>query len=165
MHPGAMYWWKRARHGSCGEEANCGPAGASPWGGPGGFEGRWAHGGGDDGIGGGSFGVRRPLRFLAYKLDLEEPQITELARILNELKTERAQAAVDDRRAVSGLADAVAGESFDPTKAKAAAGARVGSAEKLRDAVVAALGKIHALLTPEQRKKLAYLIQTGTLSI
>jgi Spy/CpxP family protein refolding chaperone len=109
--------------------------------------------------------VRRPLRFLAYKLDLEEPQVTELARILNELKTERAQASVDDRRAVAGLADAVASESFDPSKAKAAAGARVGSAERLRDAVVAALGKIHALLTPEQRKKLAYLIQTGTLSI
>jgi Spy/CpxP family protein refolding chaperone len=166
MYPGAMYWWKRARHGGCGGEADCGPAGAGPWGGPG-AEGHWAHGGGDwgDGAGGGGFGVRRPLRFLAYKLDLEEPQITELARILNELKTERAQAAVDDRRAVAGLADAVAGESFDPAKAKTAAGARVGSAEKLRDAVVAALGKIHTLLTPEQRKKLAYLIQTGTLSI
>lgn len=164
MYPGAMFWWKRARHGGCGGEADCGPAGASAWAsGPGG--GRWAHGGGDWGDGGGAFGVRRPLRFLAYKLDLEEPQVTELARILNELKTERAQSAVDDRRAVAGLADAVAGESFDPAKAKTAAGARVGSAERLRDAVVAALGKIHALLTPEQRKKLAYLIQTGTLSI
>lgn len=162
MHPGYMGWWKRARGCGPGAEAQCGP-GEGWHGGR-----RWAHGGGDwhEGFGGGGgFGVRRPLRFLAYKLDLEEPQIEDLARILNELKTERAQAAVDDRRAVGGLADAVAGESFDAAKAKSVAEARVQSASKLRDAVVAALGKIHALLTPEQRKKLAYLIQTGTLAI
>ena len=54
------------------------------------------HGSEEEGFGG--FGVRRPLRFLAHKLELDEKQITELARILDELKTERAQAAVDDRR-------------------------------------------------------------------
>ena len=37
--------------------------------------------------GGGSFGVRRPLRFLAYKLGLSEEQVVALARILDELKT------------------------------------------------------------------------------
>ncbi len=159
MYPGYMGWLKRAR--GCGPGAEeCAPAHEGWHGGP-----RWAHGGDEGFGGGGGFGVRRPLRFLAYKLELEEPQIEELARILNELKTERAQAAVDDRRAVGGLADSVAGESFDAAKAKAVAEARVQSAAKLRDAVVAALGKIHALLTPEQRKKLAYLLQTGTLSI
>ncbi|MHB8418231.1 MAG: Spy/CpxP family protein refolding chaperone [Myxococcales bacterium] len=165
MYPGSMWWWKRARAGcGPGAEAECGSS-AEDF-----FRHRWAHGGhgGPDfgeGFGGGGFGVRRPLRFLAFKLELEEPQVTELARILNELKTERAQASVDDRRAVGGLADAVTGDSYDAVKAKAAAEARVQSAGKLRDAVVAALGKIHAVLTPEQRKKLAYLIQTGTLSI
>src|SRR5262249_54332211 len=39
-------------------------------------------------LGAGGFGVKRPLRFLAYKLDLTEHQITELAAILDELKTE-----------------------------------------------------------------------------
>ena len=34
--------------------------------------------------------MRRPLRFLAHKLDLDEKQVTELARILDELKIERA---------------------------------------------------------------------------
>jgi len=38
------------------------------------------------------------------------------------------------------------------------------SAERLRGAVVAALGRLHALLKPEQRERLAYLIRTGTLS-
>src|SRR4029453_13359101 len=55
------------------------------------------------------FGVRRPLRFLAYKLGLEETQVSELAKILDEIKTERAQAAVDHRRALSAFAEAVSG--------------------------------------------------------
>src|SRR5262249_48733158 len=116
-------------------------------------------------LGAGAFGVRRPLRFLAYKLDLDEHQVSELARILNELKTERAQAEVDGRRSIAALADAVVGESFDAGKAAAAGGMRVAAAEHLRDAVLKALERIHALLDPDQRERLAYLIRTGTLQI
>src|SRR5689334_18505034 len=85
----------------------------------------------DWGEGGGHFGVRRPLRFLAYKLDLDEKQVAQLATILSELKTERAQSAVDDRRTVAGFADAIAGETFDQGKADAAAQLRLDSARKL----------------------------------
>ena len=120
---------------------------------------------GDGGDGGGGFGVRRPLRFLAYKLGLDERQVTELARVLNELKTERAQAEVDRRRTVAALADAVAGDSFDGARRAKAAACGCKSAERLRDAVVKALQQIHALLDEEQRKRLAYLIRTGTLAI
>jgi len=109
--------------------------------------------------------VRRPLRFLAYKLGLDEKQVAELATILNELKTERAQGAVDHRRTVAGFADAIAGETFDQAKADAAAQLRLDSAKRLRDAVVGALGRIHAVLNAEQRARLAYLIRTGTLSL
>jgi Spy/CpxP family protein refolding chaperone len=119
------------------------------------------HGPGDEFEGG--FGVRRPLRFLAHRLELTDPQVTALARILDELKTERAQAAVDGRRALAEFADAVAGEAFDAAKARAAGDRRVNSAERLRDAVLAALGQIHAILTPEQRGRFAYLIRTGAL--
>lgn len=126
----------------------------------------WAGGFGDHHHGpGGGLGVRRPLRFLAHKLDLREEQVTELAAILNELKTERAQAEVDDRRTVAGLADAVAAETFDDARAKEAGEARVKSAENLRQAVAKALGKIHALLDAEQRTQFAYLIRTGVLSL
>src|SRR3954447_265905 len=116
--------------------------------------GRW-HGGeyfmspGDFG-GGGRFGVRRPLRFLAHKLDLDERQVTELARILDELKTERAQAEVDERRSITALADAVGGSAFDEQRATEAAKTRTRTAEKLGDAVVKALRQIHALLQEEQ---------------
>jgi Spy/CpxP family protein refolding chaperone len=96
---------------------------------------------------------------------LDESQVAELARILDDLKTERAQAAVDDRRTSSAFADAVSEATWDETKASAAAESRVKAAERLRDAVVKALGRIHAMLEPAQRAKLAYLIRTGTLSI
>jgi Spy/CpxP family protein refolding chaperone len=111
------------------------------------------------------FGVRRPLRFLAHKLDLDEKQITELVRILDELKTERAQAEVDDRRALAEFADAVAGEAFDVSKANSAGERRVQSAAKLRDTLIRSLQQIHGLLKPEQRQRLAYLIRSGVLTL
>ena len=111
------------------------------------------------------FGVRRPLRFLAYKLELDDRQVADLARILDELKTERAQAAVDDRRSLAEFADALGGELFDAAKAGAAGDRRADSARRLRDAVVRSLQQIHAILNPDQRAKLAYLIRTGVLVV
>ena len=172
MYPGMMGWWKHARrHGApCGGEAGQSHSGA--------HDARWAHGpewrgrpeagayaGPEHDVDFGAFGVRRPLRFLSYKLDLEEAQVTELARVLNELKTERAQAAVDHRRTTAALADAIAGDALDEAKLAGATAERVKSAERLRDAVAGAIRKIHAVLTPEQRAKFAYLIRTGAISL
>jgi Spy/CpxP family protein refolding chaperone len=105
------------------------------------------------------------LRFLAQQLGLDDKQVAEFARILDELKTERAQAEVDRRRTVSAFADAVAGEAFDAAKANEGGDLRVRSAERLWAAVLKALGQIHAALNPEQRSRLAYLIRTGTLAM
>ena len=138
--------------------AKCG--GYGPWGGR-----AHAEEGFEEGFGAGGFGVRRPLRFLAHQLDLDERQVSELARILDELKTERAQAEVDRRRTVAAFADAVAGDTFDATKAADGGDLRVKSAERLRAAVIQALQRIHAVLNPEQRGRLAYLIRTGTLAL
>lgn len=114
---------------------------------------------------GSAFGVRRPLRFLAHKLDLDEKQVAALVRILDELKTERAQAAVDERRSLAEFADAVGGESFDAAKAASAGERRVQSAARLRAALIQALQEIHALLTPEQRERLSYLLRAGILTV
>jgi Spy/CpxP family protein refolding chaperone len=148
MHPGMMAWWHARRHAACGEGASCGPHEWQGW--HAGPYGRHGGGGGED-FGGGNFGVRRPLRLLAT--------------ILDELKIERAQAAVDQRRTTAALAEAVAGEVFDEAKAKGAADERVKSNERVQAAVARALGRIHALLDTEQRSKLAYLLRTGALSI
>jgi Spy/CpxP family protein refolding chaperone len=114
---------------------------------------------------GASFGVRRPLRFLAWKLDLDEKQASELAKILSDLKTERAQADVESRRTASALADLASAAEFDVAKAKEAADLKVKSAERVSAALVAALSRLHALLDPDQRERLAYLVRTGVVQL
>jgi Spy/CpxP family protein refolding chaperone len=151
MHP-AFWSWLRAQRAS----SKCGG-----WHGA-----HWAHPSEEafeSGFGGGGLGVRRPLRFLTHKLDLDERQVTELARILNELKTERAQAEVDQHRTLAAFADALTGETYDAAKATQGGDLRIASAQRVRDAVLKALQQIHAILTPEQRGRLAHLIRTGTL--
>jgi Spy/CpxP family protein refolding chaperone len=113
----------------------------------------------------GGLGVRRPLRFLAWKLELAPAQVAELATVLNDLKTERAQAAVDDRRALAMLADAIESETFGQDRAAEAARLRAASAERLELEVAGSLARIHALLEPAQRARLAYLLRTGTLAM
>jgi Spy/CpxP family protein refolding chaperone len=150
MFPHTMGRWWHAQQGGCGGGFGHGHGhGFGPM-----------HGHGDDG---GAFGVRRPLRFLAHRLQLDERQTAELARILDEIKTERAQVSVDERRALSAFADSVSGDVLDAGKLGEAAASRVRSAERLRDAVVNALGRIHALLDAEQRKQLSFLIRTGAV--
>jgi len=114
---------------------------------------------------GASIGVRRPLRFLAWKLDLDEKQVTELAKVLTDIKTERAQADVDARRTATVLADLAAAAEFDQAKAKEVADLKVKSAQRVQDALVQTLSRLHAILSPEQREKLAHLIRTGTLQL
>jgi Spy/CpxP family protein refolding chaperone len=160
MHP-AQWAWRRARRAfsQCGSHfgwsGDCGP---------GAWEGRpdedWA-----GGFGGGGLGVRRPLRFLVHKLDLDERQVAELAKILNELKTERAQGEVDRQRSLSAFADAISGDTFDAARAAEAGELRTRTAERLRQAVLKALQQIHGVLNAEQRVRLAYLIRTGTLTL
>ena len=113
----------------------------------------------------GGLGVRRPLRYLAWKLGLNDSQVTELASVLNALKTERAQAEVDDRRSLALLADAAESQPYDSTKADEAARLRVQSAERVQQKVIESLAKMHALLEPEQRVRLAYLLRTGALAM
>ncbi len=176
MHP--LYAaWQRATHRWHGQShcdnsrrwfggGRCGPGGGGhEHGHGGGHGGGW---GGDEGggfDGGGHFGVRRPLRFLAYKLDLDERQVAELAVVLDTMKTERAQAEVDHRRTTAAYADLLAAETFDAAAAARVTSDRVVSAQRVQEAVQAGLAKIHALLTAEQRKRLTYMLRTGTLRL
>ena len=140
------WWWKHAAHGA--EMGGCGPSGGPPpdWRA---FAER------------GAFGVRRPLRFLAMRLGLDEQQVREVARILDELKTERAQASVDHRRMSAALADVLVADTFDAGAAAEAGATRLHSAERMRQATARALQRLHGLLRPEQRATLAMLIRAG----
>lgn len=164
MHPAFIHWWRSARHSEgearpgCGPGGGCGPRGA--------FFGGFGPRGGPPGPGeGGDFGVRRPLRFLAHKLELSEEQTGQLAKILDELKTERAQAEVDQRRTIAAFADAIEGATFGEERANEGGDQRVESARRLREAVVKALRQIHGILDEDQRKRFAYLVRTGVLAL
>lgn len=173
MHPGFIAFWQRARRAECGP-SECGAEAHGPW-----HRGPRHHGRGEHGPaehagpfhdasafeGDAGFGVRRPLRFLAFKLELDERQVAEIAAILNDLKTERAQASVDHRRTTTAFADAIAESALDPAKLAEAAKQRVQATERLQDAVAKALGRIHATLDDEQRRRFAYLLRTGALSV
>ena len=161
MHPGFYYRWKAARAAACGE-AHPGWEGQRPD--AGGPQGWWAGSRETPGAGA-TFGVRRPLRFMAHRLGLDDNQIQELARILNDIKTERAQVEVDDRRAVSQFADSLDADAFDSAKAEAAIRARVESTERLERAVLGVLQRTHAMLNREQRSTLAYMLRSGQLTI
>lgn len=143
---------RHAHRGMMGEESGWGCGG-----GP-----RWAR---ERGEPGGMFGVRRPLRFLSHRLELDDAQAEQLARFLDELRIEHEQAAVDARRATGALADALEGDGLDAAKLAEAAGGRVATAQRLRDAVVQQVTRIHALLKPEQRRRLAFLIRGGALEL
>src|SRR2546428_7417763 len=112
-------------------------------------------------FGAAAFGVRRPLRFLAFQLGLDETQTREVARILDELKTERAQASVDHRRMSAALADLLAEDSFDATRAAEAGPARGESAERMRQATLRALDPPHPVLRPQQRPQVRALLRPG----
>ena len=128
MHPGFYYWWSRSRRDDHGERVSaCGRGGWRREGQP---HRRPGHHAAD-------FGVRRPLRYMAHKLDLDDEQIDTLAAILNVLKTERAQARIDEQRSVTAIADAVAGDDFDGDAVAKALDLRVASAERLKQEVEA----------------------------
>lgn len=111
------------------------------------------------------FGVRRPLRFLARQLELSPGQTEQLAAILDDLKTQRAQAKVDHKKALGAIAAAISGSEFDADAVKAATEARARSAAEVEQAVATALEHTHALLDSEQRKRLAYLLRTDGITI
>ena len=75
--------------------------------------------------------------------DLDDAQVVELAKILDEIKTERAQAAVDQRRALSAFAEPLWGDTLsDENEGQCRRQPlRLQSAERLREAVVSALGR------------------------
>jgi hypothetical protein len=127
----------------------------------------WAHrhGGSEGPFAGSGLGVRRPLRFLAWRLELSEPQTAALGRILERLKLDRAQAALDLRRAAADLADAVEAAEFPKPLAAGAADQRAAAARRVEEALARALEELHGLLEPAQRSRLADLIRSGQIRI
>ena len=111
------------------------------------------------------FGIRRPLRHLTWKLDLDEGQVREMADILARLKTARAQARVDRESSVNDMAQAFGGEGFDEEKAAEAIERRKASVGEQEDGVLEALRRIHEILDADQRAEFAYQLRSGSLEL
>jgi len=162
MHPGFIWHWKQHFSTSCKDQDAHADDGV-PW------QRRGRSCGSSDwreaSAAGQPFGVRRPLRFLAWKLELEEEQVARLASILDTLKTERAQADVNWRRSSGRIAEIMAAPELDAEQLESAVAARVDSERHRQDAVQVALTQIHAILDSEQRERLAYLMRTGVLQV
>jgi len=99
------------------------------------------------------------MRFLARSLDLDETQFEAVAALFSTLKTERAQMAVDRRRAAALYSDAFGTEAFDVAKANEAAQLSASAQKTFDEALTAALGKLHEKLDERQRAKLAALLR------
>ena len=113
----------------------------------------------------GPFGVRRPLRFQSHKLGLDDEQAAVLAEVLDDIKTERAQEAVDDRRAQKLYAEALADDAFDLAKAHAAAERRLEARRRVQPALAEGLQRLLATLDADQRRQLTLLLRSGALSV
>ena len=115
--------------------------------------------------GGSSFGVRRPLRYLRYHLDLDETQTRKVAVILNALKLEREQAEVDEKRILHSLADILTRDDTSAAHYETALEGRVKSAERMKSEVARALNEMNQLLDPDQREEFAQLVRSGQISL
>jgi hypothetical protein len=117
MYPRMRFWWEYVRPHDAGRRAGVGAFTDMH-----GCDRMCASSGQPSDYGRAAFRVRRPLRLLAYKLGLDAEQVRKMARILDELKTERVQAEVNERHAVAAFADALAGATFEQEKARGGSG-------------------------------------------
>jgi hypothetical protein len=113
----------------------------------------------------GSFGVRRPLRYLSYQLDLDESQRRRIAIVLDAVKTEREQAALDEKKMAADLADLVAKPELTDEALSRVLSVRVSSTDRVQKQVASAIREIVTALDPDQREEFAYLLRTGTIQI
>jgi hypothetical protein len=166
MHPGYLYWRRRQaeRWGRAAHAYACYAGDGASWR-EARREMRAGAYGGDPLFGAAGLGVRRPLRFLALRLDLDEAQVTQLGRILERVKIEREQASVDLRRAASEAADALEGAELEQAKLDSASERKLAAARRVQDALGEAFRSLHQVLRPEQREELASLIRTGAVRL
>ena len=106
------------------------------------------------------FGVRRPLRYLSYHLDLDDGQMRRIAAIMDRLKIEREQAGLDEARTVTRVASLVTNPDVSVDMLKDALAPRVAIAEQLQLATARALQDIILELDAEQREDFAYLLNS-----
>lgn len=108
-----------------------------------------------------TFGVRRPLRHLAWKLNLNETQLRDIVDVLDRLKTAYNQARLDQDRSTSEIAAVFSEAAFDGDRVSSALAMRTHASDVLNQELLAAVRRIFELLNDDQRQEFAYLLRSG----
>ncbi|MGK0337995.1 MAG: hypothetical protein ACJAYE_001526 [Candidatus Azotimanducaceae bacterium] len=111
------------------------------------------------------FGVRRPLRYLAHRLDLDENQMRRMATVLNQLKTEREQAVLDEKRTVAGLAGIMAEGTPTLDECREVLTGRTKATAQLNEETAKSIVAICDLLDDEQRTEFVDLMLVGDFTL
>ena len=88
-----------------------------------------------------------------------------MATVLNQLKTEREQAALDEKRSVAAVAGLLAEGTPTLEECRQRLAGRIDSAVKLNDETAKALVAIADLLDDDQRSEFVELLLTGDFSL
>ncbi len=121
----------------------------------GGFGG-WGRGGHRGGIGRSFW-----LRMLFGRLDTTPGQEREIRAAIEDLRDRAKDAKSGMLETRESLGKSVAGESFDDAAFEAVSARVDATTEKMKDALSSALKRIHAILDPKQRERLADLVSKG----
>lgn len=139
------------------ESAHAGPSAN-----PNSYQSRWhSH----QGRGSSGFGVRRPLRYLAQRLDLDDSQTRRMASVLNQLKTEKEQAALDEKRSVAAIAELLTRETPTLEQCRETLVGRLDSARQLNEETAKAIVTISDILDDDQREEFTNLLLTGGFAL
>lgn len=123
--------------------------------GGGGFR-KWARGGHGGGIGGSFW-----LRMLYTRLDTTPGQEREIRAALEELRERARDAKSGMLETREHLGKSIAGDEFDTGAFEAVSARLDATSEKMKDAASSALRRIHGVLDPKQRGRLADLVSKG----
>ena len=115
--------------------------------------------------GGPIFGMRRPLRHLAWKLNLTDAQIRDVVDVLDKMKTAYNQARLDRDRSTSEIAAVFSAAAFDAERAGSALSMRTRATDALNQELLAAMRRIFELLNEDQRRDFAYLLRSGAFAL
>lgn len=107
-------------------------------------------------------GRRGWLRWLSTKLDATPGQEKEIAAAIDELIAKFRELRREGKASRDDVARILRNESFDETAMGELFSRHDDALRELQKAFAGALGRIHAALEPDQRAKLAEMIESGT---
>lgn len=125
--------------------------------------GRWHHGYGHGcGPGYGGYGMGGPrfwLRNTFMRLGTSPSQEKVIVEAANDLRDQAGKLWAEAQKSKADLAEAMRADPLDSAKVQAAFARHDGLMAELRKASLDALAKVHAVLDPEQRKRLASMLE------